>query len=194
VNITLSPRRSAQGEPSCHQAGTWQSTRTAEWRLTLGGIVLSTKDADRKREQSPRARVGLARLDAVMDQLHGAHENGRTGERSGPNQGPRGAPGGIDQRHEEYERRRQRQGPEARRHPRTSRRCSAMAQSGPSVSRQPRAGRRQGRRRFFEDSLRKATTTPSLTWRRVALSKRSLLALFSRSVPLSNVPSGPGTK
>jgi hypothetical protein len=84
VNITLSPRRSAQGEPSCHQAGTWQSTRTAEWRLTLGRIVLSTKDADRKREQSPRARVGLAWLDAVMDQLHGAHECGRPAQCSGP--------------------------------------------------------------------------------------------------------------
>jgi hypothetical protein len=42
-----------------------------------GRIVLSTIEADRKREHWPRERVGLAWLDTLMDQLHGAHDNGR---------------------------------------------------------------------------------------------------------------------
>jgi hypothetical protein len=42
-----------------------------------GRIVLSTIEANWKREHWPRERVGLAWLDALMDQLHGAHDNGR---------------------------------------------------------------------------------------------------------------------
>ena len=56
-------------------------------------------------------------------------------------------------------------------------------QPGPSAWLRPRAGRRQGRRRF-ENSLVKETKKDTT---QVALTKCSLLALFSCSVP--NLPS-----
>lgn len=60
-----------------------------------GRIVLSTIEADRKREHWPRERVGLAWYDALMDQLHGAHDNGRPANTPAQNQEPRGVSGGT---------------------------------------------------------------------------------------------------
>ena len=59
-----------------------------------GRNVLSTIDADPKREPWPRERADLAWLDALMDQLHRSARQPPPGEHSGPNQEPRGAPGG----------------------------------------------------------------------------------------------------
>ena len=59
------------------QAGTWQRTRALRWRLHAAADRAETIDAHGKREHWPRERVGLAWLDALMAQLHGAHDNGR---------------------------------------------------------------------------------------------------------------------
>ena len=62
-----------------------------------------------------------------------------------------------------------------------SRKVAEVPQPGPSAWLRPRAGRRQGRRRF-ENSLVKETKKDTT---QVALTKCSLLALFSCSVPVS---------
>jgi hypothetical protein len=168
----------AQGEPSYDRAGTWQGHV-----LRSGGFALRQHRAAHDGRGSETGSLGQEHMPASpasKGRWTSFTERPTTasGQRSGPNQEPHGAPDGTDS---------DRIGPTPSGNKGQGNTGTGgirddsrqPGRTGSSALLPPKAGRRQGRRLLL-NSLGKETMKDTT---QVALSNRSILALFFRSVP-----------